>query len=160
MAAAINAPNSGGPAAAISRCVVFCAPSARPLQNGPANSVIAVAANPLSSTAMTEIATMSGTSNGEPMSSARVSRNRVKAAAMAMTRTGPIREPTRSDHRPTATRPSAPSSCETVTKRPAAATDQPWSFISQTSMNVTVTVCGIISSADVAWIRYSTDDPR
>jgi hypothetical protein len=35
-------------------------PNARPLQNGPANSVIAVASNPLSSTAITEMATMSG----------------------------------------------------------------------------------------------------
>ena len=32
----------------------FCMPSARPLQNGPANSVIAVASNPLSSTDITE----------------------------------------------------------------------------------------------------------
>ncbi len=61
-AAMIRAPKSGGPAAAISRCVVFCMPSARPLQNCPANSVIAVASNPLSSTAITETATMSKTS--------------------------------------------------------------------------------------------------
>ena len=61
-AAAISAPNNGGPIAAITRWVVFCMPKARPLQNGPANSVIAVASNPLSSTAITAIATMSGTS--------------------------------------------------------------------------------------------------
>jgi len=35
-----------------------------------------------------------------------------------------------------------------VTRPPALATDQPWSSISQTSMNVTVTACGIISSAE------------
>jgi phosphopantothenate synthetase len=38
--------------------VVFCVPSARPLQNGPANSVIAVDSNPLSSTAITDAITM------------------------------------------------------------------------------------------------------
>ena len=65
LAAAINAPNSGGPAAAISRWVVFWMPSARPLQNRPANSVIAVASRPLSSTAMTEMAIISGTSYRE-----------------------------------------------------------------------------------------------
>jgi len=125
-------------------------PSARPLQNGPANSVIAVASNPLSSTAITDMAIMSITSYREPWLSTSASRNRVAAAATAMMRTGRIREPTRSDQRPTAMRPSAPSSCETVTKAPAAATDQPWWFISQTNMNVTVTVCGIISSAPTA----------
>jgi hypothetical protein len=62
LAAAISAPNNGGPIAAITRWVVFWMPRARPLQNGPANSVIAVASNPLSSTAITEIAIMSGTS--------------------------------------------------------------------------------------------------
>jgi hypothetical protein len=65
LAAAINAPNNGGPVAAITRWVVFCMPKARPLQNCPANSVIAVASNPLSSTAITEIAIMSGTSYRE-----------------------------------------------------------------------------------------------
>jgi hypothetical protein len=43
-------------------------------------------------------------------------------------------------------RPSAPSSWEKLTTAPAFATDQPWSSINQTSMNVTVTACGIISS--------------
>jgi hypothetical protein len=62
LAAEIKTPKVGGPAAAISRWVVFWMPSARPLQNGPANSVIAVASNPLSSTASTEMMTISGTS--------------------------------------------------------------------------------------------------
>ena len=62
----INAPKSGGAVAAISRWVVFWVPSARPLQNGPANSVIAVASKPLSSTANTATAIISGTSNREP----------------------------------------------------------------------------------------------
>lgn len=57
-AAEINAPNNGGPAAAIIRWVVFWMPRARPLQYGPANSVIAVASSPLSSTAITEMATI------------------------------------------------------------------------------------------------------
>ena len=61
-AALINAPKSGGPAAAISRWVVFWMPNARPLQNGPAYSVIAVASKPLSSTASTETMIISGTS--------------------------------------------------------------------------------------------------
>ena len=64
-AAVINAPNNGGPVAAITRWVVFWMPNARPLQNGPANSVIAVASSPLSSTAITEMAIMSGTSYRE-----------------------------------------------------------------------------------------------
>jgi hypothetical protein len=58
-AAVINAPKMGGPAAAITRWAVFWMPRARPLQNGPANSVMAVASKPLSSTAITEMATMS-----------------------------------------------------------------------------------------------------
>jgi hypothetical protein len=62
LAALIKAPKSGGPVAAISRWVVFWMPNARPLQNGPANSVIAVASNPLSSTASTETMTMRTTS--------------------------------------------------------------------------------------------------
>ncbi|OBF91383.1 hypothetical protein A5791_15130 [Mycobacterium sp. 852002-51163_SCH5372311] len=77
-----------------------------------------------------------------------------------MMRTGRIRDPTRSDQRPAMTRPSAPSSCESVTKLPAAATDQCRFLISQTSMKVTVTVWGIIISADTTWMRQSTDDPR
>jgi hypothetical protein len=150
LAASINAPNSGAPAAAISRCEVFCVPNARPLQNGPANSVIAVASNPLSSTANTDTAIMSSTSKRDPLVSASASRNRVEAVMTATVRTGRIREPTRSDQRPTRMRPSAPSSCEMVTIPPALAADQPWWFISQTSMNVTVTACGIISSAETA----------
>ena len=65
VAAAINAPNNGGPVAAITRWVEFWMPKARPLQNGPANSVIAVASRPLSSTAITDTAIMSATSNRE-----------------------------------------------------------------------------------------------
>ncbi|BBX72779.1 hypothetical protein MSHI_06850 [Mycobacterium shinjukuense] len=156
----ISAPNSGGPAAAISRWVVFCVPSARPLQYGPAYSVIAVASKPLSRTASTEMVIISITSYLEPWLSTSASRNRASALAAAIMRTGRIRDPTWSDQRPTAIRPSAPSSCEMVTKTPASATDQPWWFISQTSMNVTVTVCGIISNAEAACIRHKTDDPR
>jgi hypothetical protein len=66
LAALISAPKSGGPAAAIRRWLVFWMPSARPLQNGPANSVIAVASNPLSSTAITEMRIMSATSARQP----------------------------------------------------------------------------------------------
>jgi hypothetical protein len=40
---------------------VFCRPSDRPLQNGPAYSVIAVDSKPLSSTETTAAATISGT---------------------------------------------------------------------------------------------------
>ncbi|OBK91626.1 hypothetical protein A5652_00760 [Mycobacterium sp. 1165178.9] len=58
-AAEIKAPNSGGPAAAIIRWVVFWMPRARPLQYGPANSVMAVASSPLSRTAITAMATIS-----------------------------------------------------------------------------------------------------
>lgn len=76
----IKLPNSGGPAAAISRCVVFWIPSARPLQYGPAYSVIAVASSPLSRTAITEMAIMSSTSYLEPSLSTAASRNNVAAA--------------------------------------------------------------------------------
>ncbi|KQH80702.1 hypothetical protein AO501_16415 [Mycobacterium gordonae] len=120
----INAPNIGGPAAAINRCVVFWVPSARPLQYGPANSVMAVASRPLSSTASTETVIINITSKREPTRSLRASRSRASAAARAMMRTGRIREPTRSDQRPTRMRPPAPISCEMVTRPPAAATDQ------------------------------------
>src|SRR5271166_1084876 len=117
-AAPTSAPNSEGPAAAITRCVVFWMPKARPLQNGPANSVMAVASNPLSSTATTEMVSMSNTL------SVRASRNRLDAAMAAMMRTGCIRDQMRSDQWPTAIRPIAPSSCVMVTKPPAAVTDQ------------------------------------
>jgi hypothetical protein len=70
LAALISAPKTGGPAAAIRRWLVFWMPSARPLQNGPANSVIAVASNPLSSTAITETMTMNTTSDRQPRWSA------------------------------------------------------------------------------------------
>ncbi|OBK96163.1 hypothetical protein A5645_09745 [Mycobacterium asiaticum] len=60
------------------------------------------------------------------MLSVKASRNSVSAAASAMNRTGRIREPTRSDQRPTRIRPPAPINCEIVTIPPAAATDQPW----------------------------------
>jgi hypothetical protein len=66
LAALISAPKSGGPAAAIRRWVVFWMPSARPLQNGPAYSVTAVASNPLSSTATTETTIISATSIRQP----------------------------------------------------------------------------------------------
>jgi len=46
--------------------VVFWMPNARPLQNGPANSVIAVASNPLSSTATTDTTIISATSARQP----------------------------------------------------------------------------------------------
>jgi hypothetical protein len=65
-AAAISAPKSGGPAAAVSRWVVFWVPRARPLQNGPANSVMAVDSSPLSSTASTDAVTMTATASDDP----------------------------------------------------------------------------------------------
>ena len=86
--------------------------------------------------------------------------NRVMAVTAAMNATGCIRDPIRSDQRPTRMRPSAPSNCDTVIAPPAAAIDQPSFLISQTSMNVTVTVCGIISSDDTAWMRHSTEETR
>jgi hypothetical protein len=86
---------------------------------------MAVASNPLSSTATTEIVIISKTSNRELTLSEMANRNSVNAEATAMMRTGRIREPTRSDQRPTRMRPPAPISCEMVTRPPAAATDQP-----------------------------------
>ncbi|GBE66369.1 hypothetical protein MFM001_28310 [Mycobacterium sp. MFM001] len=136
--------------------MVFWMPSARPLQYGPAYSVIAVDSNPLSSTAITAAATMTTTSSRQPTRSIRPSRNMLSAAAIATVRSGRIREPTRSDHRPARMRPTAPSNWEIVTSAPADAIDQLWSLINQTNMNVTVTVCGIISSDDVMWMRRNT----
>jgi len=49
------------------RWVVFWMPRARPLQYGPANSVMALASSPLSSTAITEIATITGACHRESM---------------------------------------------------------------------------------------------
>ncbi|GFG76586.1 hypothetical protein MBOT_39510 [Mycobacterium botniense] len=125
-------------------------PSARPLQNGPANSVIAVDSKPLSSTASTATTTMMVSASGDPSRSARPSDIIVTVTAIAITRTGRIREATRSDQRPTTMRPKPPSSWETVTRAPAEAIDQLWAVISQTSMNVTVTHWGIISSDETA----------
>src|SRR5262249_25057443 len=42
------------------------------------------------------------------------------------------------------------------TSAPADPTDQRWSSINQTSMNVTVIVCGTISRAEATWMRRRT----
>ncbi|BBX48925.1 hypothetical protein GCM10009641_00290 [Mycobacterium cookii] len=99
---------------------MFCRPSDRPLQNGPAYSVIAVDSNPLSSTATTAAATISGTAINKCRWSATANMTRISTAATAIMRTGRSRDPTRSDHRPTKIRPTAPSTCDTVTTHPAA----------------------------------------
>ncbi|ORV00200.1 hypothetical protein AWB93_10305 [Mycobacterium bohemicum] len=121
---------------------------------------MAVASSPLSSEAITVIATISGAWKRELRKSAQANRKSVAPAPIAMMRTGRIREPIRSDQRPTAMRPSALINCATVTRTPAAATDQFRFLISHTSMNVTVTVCGTIIRPATAWIRHSTNDPR
>ncbi|SKT68004.1 Uncharacterised protein [Mycobacteroides abscessus subsp. abscessus] len=63
----------------------------------------------------------------------------VADAAAAMARIGLIREPQRSDHIPAATRPSAPTSCATVTITLAAPMLQPLSVTSHTSVKVHTT---------------------
>ncbi len=73
-----------------------------------------------------------------------------------MIRSGRIREPMRSDHRPAAMRPSAPSICERPTSTPAHTIDRPCLPTNQTSMNVSTTGWGTISSADARWMRHNT----
>src|ERR1700727_668452 len=63
-AALINRPNTEGPSATISRSTAFCALSARPLQNGPANSGIVVNGNPLSPVSAAAV-TMTGTASDQ-----------------------------------------------------------------------------------------------
>lgn len=70
-------------------------PSVRSLQNGLANSVIAVAFNLLSSTPITDMAIMSSKSYRALWSSTKASRSRVEAAVGVMMRTGCMHEPTR-----------------------------------------------------------------
>jgi hypothetical protein len=98
---------------------VFCAPSARPLQNGPAISAIAVNASPLSLTVITEAAIITGMLSAESDQSATASASIEAAAPTAMIRMGRSRDPIQSDQRPAATRPSAPSTWATVTSPPA-----------------------------------------
>jgi hypothetical protein len=99
---------------------VFWLPNACPLQNGPAYSVTAVAANhPLSVTAITAAATMAASAIGESRCSLSASRIMARPVSPARIRIGRIRELTRSDHRPTRMRASAPSNCEVITSAPA-----------------------------------------
>src|SRR3954470_1523654 len=145
---------------AVRSWLVFCVPSARPLQNGPAISAIAVNANPLSDTVITDATITIATLIGEPSQSVNARRAIAAAADSAMTRIGFSREPATSDHRPAAIRPAAPSTCASVTSRPAEPADQPRSTINQTSVNVHTTTCGATRSTDTAWIRHSVDEPR
>jgi hypothetical protein len=85
--------------------------------------VIAVDSRPLSSTATTEAATISGTAIDERRWSANANPASTTTPVTAMMRTGRKREPTRSDHRPTTIRPTAPSNWESVTTAPADAID-------------------------------------
>ena len=64
-AAAMSPPKTGGAIPAVSSWLVFCVPSARPLQNGPAISAIAVNARPLSLTVTTDATTITATASGE-----------------------------------------------------------------------------------------------
>src|SRR5262245_16109121 len=114
---------------------------------------MAVNANPLSDTVITDATTISATLTGEPSQSVRASTPIAADAASAMERIGLSRELTMSDQRPTAIRPAAPSSWATVTITPADAADQPRSVISHTSVNVHTTTCGTTSRTDTAWMR-------
>lgn len=67
---------------------MFCVPSARPLQNGPAISAIPVNAKPLSDTVITEAATISAMLTGDDNQSVSASAAMVTAAASAMVRIG------------------------------------------------------------------------
>ena len=129
---------------------MFCAPSARPLQNGPASSAIAVNARPLSLTVITEAAIITGMLSAESDQSATASASIEAAAPTAMIRMGRSRDPIQSDQRPAATRPSAPSTWATVTRPPADAADQPRSVMSHTRVKVHTTHCGTTSSTDTA----------
>ena len=144
----------------MSNWLVFCVPSARPLQNGPAISAIAVKANPLSDTVITDATITIATLIGEFSQSVSANRPIDAAAASAMTRIGRSRERTMSDHRPAAIRPAAPSTWASVTSRPADAADQPRSAINHTSVNVHTTTCGATRSTETAWMRHSVADPR
>ena len=91
--------------------VVFCTPSARPLQRGPANSATAVNARPLSDTDSTVAITPSVTAMtpGAPSASAAASAARPAVTEIATPRMGVMRDPTRSDTAPATIRATAPS---------------------------------------------------
>ena len=146
--------------AVVTNWLVFCAPRALPLQNGPAISAIAVNARPLSLTVTTEATTITGMLHTDPSASVNPSSAIEAAATTAMVRIGRNLDPTRSDQRPAAIRPSAPRIWETITNTPAEAADQPRSVISQTRANVHTMACGTTSSTDTAWIRHSSGEPR
>jgi len=159
-AAPISAPNNGGVIPVASNWLVFCAPSARPLQNGPAISAIAVKARPLSLTVTTDATINAAILHAESSASVSASSTMDAAAAAAMIRMGRNRAPIRSDHRPAATRPNAPRIWVTVTRAPADAADHPRSLISHTSEKVHTNACGTTSSTDTAWMRHSVCEPR
>ena len=126
----ISAPNSGGVRPAVSNWLVFCAPSARPLQNGPAGSAIAVNARPLSLTVITEAAIITGMLSAESDQSATASASIEGPRRPAMIRMGRSRDPSS----PTSVRPrpgpARRAPWATVTKagrcrRPAAVGDEP-----------------------------------
>src|SRR4051812_12742330 len=140
--------------------LVFCVPRARPLQNGPAISAIAVNARPLSDTVITDAATITAMDSGEWIRSVAASSAIATAAPMAMVRMGCNREPALSDHLPAAILPAAPRIWAKVTMAPAEAADHPRSVINHTRVNVHTTHCGATSSTETAWMRHSVDDPR
>src|ERR1700756_4942797 len=137
----MSPPNNGCAIPAVSNWLVFCVPSARPLQNGPAISAIAVNASPLSLTVITDATIITTTGTGDPSRSGSASPATAAVAAIAIVRIGRSRDPTRSDHWPAATRPNAPRTCAPVTSAPAEAADQPRLVISHTSVNVHTTTC-------------------
>ena len=116
----------------------------RPLQNGPAISAMAVNANPLSDTVITEATTIIATLTGEPSQS--VSAN--VPSDGGRDRDGADRPQSRavtSDQRPAAIRPPAPNTWVTVMRAPADAADHPRSVISHTSAKVHSTDWGTTS---------------
>ena len=112
---------------------MFCSPSARPDQNGPARSATAVKASPLSATVTVEATTSSATATPQSSRAASPSRSIDTTTATATHRSGRIRLPTLSDSCPAAMRPSAPNTWVTATRVPAAAADHPRSVTSQAS---------------------------
>ena len=129
---------------------------------------MAVNANPLSDTVITDATIISAMLTGESSASVTASSIIDPAAARAMTRMGrrradttsPLRRSTASDQRPAPIRPPAPSSWADITSVPAEPGDQPRASISHTRVKVHTSTWGTTSSTDARWMRHSIDDPR
>lgn len=139
---------------------MFCAPSARPDQNGPAISATDVYARPLSATVTTAAAMRMTAAATDPSADATPIRSMTATAATDTQRSGTRWLPTRSLRTPIPMRPTAPANWLTPITMPAAREVKCSSVTSQTRPKVDTVNWGTTSSIETAWMRHSSDVSR